>query len=91
MESAIAIFYDATPVEYSPQQCISCSSSYGNGGCDGGNYEKCWDYFQTNALETEADYPYSNGSYNFGITGTCTANTKLGVAETDATPYVFVG
>jgi C1A family cysteine protease len=91
MESAIAIFENKTPVEYSTQQCISCSSAYGNGGCNGGNYQKCWKYFETNPLETETSYPYSSGSLNFGITGTCTANASLGVVETTSTPYVFVG
>ena len=37
---------------------------------------------QTNAQETEDDYPYSNDSYFFGITGACTANTSLGVVKT---------
>ena len=46
----------------------------------------------TNAQETEADYPYSNASYSYGITGSCKANTSLGVAKT-ASPadYVVVG
>ena len=91
VESAISIYNSSSPVEYSTQQCISCSSAYGNGGCDGGNYEKCWDYFKTNALETEADYPYSSASLNYGTTPACTANTSIGVVETDSTPYTFVG
>ena len=46
----------------------------------------------TNAQETEADYPYSSGSFNYGITGTCTANASLGVVKTQSpTDYVKVG
>ncbi len=46
----------------------------------------------THALETEADYPYSEGSLNYGITGTCTANLTLGVVKTQSpTDYVRVG
>lgn len=46
----------------------------------------------TNAQETEADYPYSNGSLNYGITGACTANLSLGVVKTASpTDYVRVG
>jgi C1A family cysteine protease len=88
----ISINDGTTPVEYSPQQLISCSSSYGNAGCNGGWYYWAWNYMQTNALETEASYPYSNGSKNFGITGTCTVNSALGVVKTDSpTDYVKVG
>jgi len=43
----------------SPQQLVSCSQSYGSNGCGGGRYEEAWNYMQTNAQETEADYPYS--------------------------------
>jgi C1A family cysteine protease len=92
VESAIAIFNDKTPVEYSPQQLISCSSAYGNHGCNGGWYYYAWNYMKYNAQETEADYPYSSGSMNFGITGSCTAQANLGVVMTDSpTDYVRVG
>jgi len=92
VESGIAIDHDATPVEYSPQQLISCSSAYGNGGCNGGWYYYAWNYMMTNAQETEADYPYSNGSMYYGITGTCTANASLGVVNTASpTDYSRVG
>ena len=47
---------------------------------------------QTNAQETEADYPYSNESYKYNITPACTANTSLGVVKTVAgNDYVVVG
>ena len=63
---------------------MSCSSSFGNAGCGGGWYYWAWDYMVTNALETEASYPYSNKSKNFGITGTCMANSSLGVVMTNS-------
>lgn len=31
----------------SPQQLVSCSQSYGNGGCGGGWYFYCWNYTMT--------------------------------------------
>lgn len=90
VESAIAIFNNATPVEYSPQQLVSCSSAYNNAGCGGGWYFWAWNYMQVNAQETEADYPYTSG--RFGITGSCQANTALGVVKTASpTDYVRVG
>jgi hypothetical protein len=88
----IAIQNDATPVEYSPQQLISCSSAYGNAGCDGGWYFWAWNYMQDYAQESEASYPYSNASKNFGITGTCLYNSSEGLVNTDSpTDYVRVG
>jgi len=49
---------------------------------------------QSNAQETEADYPYSFNTFNFGITGACNANTALGIGQTVAgtgNDYVVVG
>ena len=90
VESAIAIFNDATPVQYSPQQLVSCSSAYGNGGCNGGWYYYAWNYLKTHAQVSEADYPYTSGK--FGITGTCTVNESQGLVNTDSpTDYVRVG
>jgi C1A family cysteine protease len=93
VESAVSIFNGVQPVlVLSPQQLVSCTQSYGNYGCGGGWYYNAWNYLQTNAQETEADYPYSDGSFLFGVTGTCTANTSLGVVKTVAgNDYVVVG
>jgi hypothetical protein len=92
VESIISIENGTTPVALSTQQLVSCSSAYGNAGCNGGWYYYAWNYLQVNAQETEASYPYSSGSKNFGITGTCTANEALGVVKTDSpTDYVKVG
>lgn len=38
---------------------------------------------QNYTLETEASYPYSIGSSQFGITGTCLYNAGLGVVKTN--------
>jgi len=47
---------------------------------------------QTYAQETEASYPYSNGSFAYGITGTCQYNSSLGVVKTNSpTDYTKVG
>lgn len=90
VESAVSIFHDVHPVLIlSPQQLVSCSAAYGNHGCNGGNYTSAWDYLKTHAQETEADYPYTSGS--FGITGTCKADTAKGVVKTQSTAYHNVG
>jgi C1A family cysteine protease len=92
VESAISIFHDVHPViVLSPQQLISCSSAYGNHGCGGGWYYYAWNYMKNNAQETEADYPYSNQSYYYGVTGACTADTSKGVVKTASDDYVVVG
>ena len=79
VESAIAIFYNATPVEYSTQQIVSCSSKYGNGGCSGGQAYIGWNYMMDNALVSAANYPYTSGS---GVTGTCKVNESEGIVKT---------
>jgi len=89
VESIIAIENDTTPVEYSPQQLVSCSSAYGNAGCGGGWYYWAWNYMKTHAQVSEANYPYTSG--RFGVTGTCTVNESQGLVKTDSTDYVRVG
>ena len=92
VESAIAIEYNTTPVAYSPQQLVSCSSAYGNAGCGGGWYYWAWNYLQKYPQETESSYPYSNASLNWGIVPACQYNASLGVVKTNSpTDYVRVG
>ena len=67
MESAHAIFYNSLP-SLSEQQLVSCSSSYGNQGCNGGWYYYAWDYAVVTPLDTESLYPYTSGN---GVTGSC--------------------
>ena len=87
VESSIAIAEGSSPLSYSEQQLTSCSSAYGNNGCGGGWYYWAWDYLKVNAQESSANYPYTSGVTT--QTGTCTANTSLGVAK--VTSYSQVG
>lgn len=91
VESAVAIQYEQNPIERSPQQLISCSSSYGNGGCDGGWYYYAWNYLESHNLETESEYPYSNGSMYYGITGSCNYKPNNGPTTKSGDDYVVVG
>jgi KDEL-tailed cysteine endopeptidase len=68
LESAHAIFYSTLP-NLSEQQLVSCSSAFGNSGCNGGWYYWAWDYAVSTPITGETTYPYTSG--NFGITGTC--------------------
>jgi len=61
VESAIAIAENVAVPVLSEQQYVSCSSSYGNSGCNGGWYYWAWDYGKVNAQETSAAYPYTSG------------------------------
>jgi len=77
VEMSVAIDSGNAAGNYSEQQLVSCSSAFGNNGCNGGWYYWAWDYMKAHAQETEANYPYTSGTR--GVTGTCTANTSLGV------------
>merc|ERR1712166_1157303 len=44
--------------DYSEQQLIDCSGSFGNNGCSGGIMDSAFSYVKTAPLETTADYPY---------------------------------
>lgn len=90
IESSISISTGNAPASYSEQQLVSCSSAYGNAGCNGGWYYWAWDYLITTPQEKSVDYPYTSGAK--GVTGTCLSNASLGVVSINATtPYVQVG
>ena len=76
MESANAIFHNNL-VSLSEQQLVSCSSSFGNQGCNGGWYYYAWDYAVGTPIASETAYPYTSG--NFGITVTCKYVTGSGI------------
>jgi cathepsin L len=58
-------------VDLSEQQLISCSSSHGNSGCDGGWMNNAFSYVKANGIAKESDYPHTSG--NTGTTGSCVA------------------
>lgn len=45
--------------EFSEQQLIDCSGSFGNQGCSGGFMNNAWDYLEKNCLAYEGEYPYA--------------------------------
>ena len=87
VESNIAITYGGAVPNYSEQQLVSCSSAYGNAGCNGGWYYAAWDYMKVTAQENSSSYPYTSGTT--GVDGTCTANTSLGKVK--VTTYAAIG
>lgn len=70
-------------ISLSEQQLVDCAGArFGNFGCGGGLQEHAFDYTESNALETEADYPYTARK------GHCVADASKGVVG--AKDYTFV-
>ena len=62
--------YKNNKFDFSEQQVISCSQSYGNNGCNGGLSYNVYEYILHNDLAIESDYPYTE------TTGTCKSVKK---------------
>jgi hypothetical protein len=69
---------------FSEQMLVSCASSSGNQGCNGGLMDEAFKWIESNGLCTEDDYPYSSGG---GTAGSCnkacvpTRNAVTGFAD----------
>lgn len=46
--------------QFSKQQIVDCSKSYGNNGCHGGNFGPSYRYTRDHGLVEESEYPYMN-------------------------------
>jgi KDEL-tailed cysteine endopeptidase len=86
MESAVAISTGRHVGNYSEQQLVDCSSSYGNNGCSGGWYYWAWEYLKVTGQDNTSSYPYFSGAK--GKTGTCNASGNSSVKVQN---YVKVG
>ena len=54
-------------ISFSEQELVSCSSSAGNKGCQGGIMDAAFSWIKQNGIVTEASYPYTSGGGNTGI------------------------
>ena len=59
LESAYAIYKKVKVPSISEQELVSCSSEYGNMGCNGGLMSYAYDYILDHKINSEAKYPYS--------------------------------
>jgi cathepsin L len=74
-ESSMAIHL-GTLWKFSEQNYVSCSFKQGNLGCNGGMYNRAWNYAKTSPVETETSYPYTSGTTM--KSGSCMYNASLG-------------
>lgn len=77
MEAAYRIFKNKE-LEFSEQELVDCSSSYGNHGCNGGIMSMAFDYVEDKELSQESEYRYTARK------GHCRAkdfDTRYGIAD----------
>jgi C1A family cysteine protease len=77
MESLYALkIKSQNPVNFSPQQLVDCSTSYGNYGCSGGLFQPSVKYFtaQSGKIATLASYPYTAKQGSCKTTGLSQVN-----------------
>jgi C1A family cysteine protease len=71
-------------VSFSEEQLVQCvPSSFYCSGCNGGSMEGAFKWLQSNAIVTEAQYPYTSGR---GVTGTCNKTLAAG-GKVNVTKY----
>lgn len=71
-------------VSLSEQNIMDCSWSYGNNGCNGGMFDRAFQYIQQNkGIDTEASYPYMGKDSH-----TCKYNPKNKGADVSNFYYV---
>ena len=73
-------------VSFSEQELVSCSSSAGNHGCQGGIMDNAFNWINQNGIVHEDTYPYTSGG---GNTGTCD-QSKVAQATTFLKSHVDV-
>lgn len=54
----VGCFGDTT--DLSEQNPLACATSYGAGGCDGGDPGQVFDYAKDHGIESDSAYPYVN-------------------------------
>jgi len=69
IDSAYAVTKNVAVPDLSEQQVTSCSGSFGEYGCNGGNVVPAYKYVLSKPLATAAQYPYVSGTTK--KTGTC--------------------
>jgi len=66
-------------ISMSEQNLIDCSTSYGNGGCNGGVVQYAFNYIKNNGgVDTESSYPYEGRDYSCRYSAAFKAATVTG-------------